>query len=297
MNKVIDDRVIKVHEYYQLKNKPGKRQLDRYYKKIYYQETKGSYQKSYTPDELKWIENNLKIIQTTLKSIVGKNLKGKTFLDIGSGEGWALHQFHKIGCNVLGIDLSSYGIIRFNRPMLKYFQQCNLDDFLRDAVKNKNIYDLINLTNVIEHVLEPEKLLTSIKKILNPGGVVIVTFPNDFSPLHLLLTSKKKIKEPFWIAEPDHISYFNKSSFDSVAKRLGYNPVFFLADFPIDLFLLNDHSNYALDKQKGKEAHNSRVNFINLISKLSVKNAAELLHKLGSIGLGRNLTAFLQRAE
>ncbi|OGU66357.1 MAG: hypothetical protein A2499_18995 [Stygiobacter sp. RIFOXYC12_FULL_38_8] len=287
-------KVKKNKEYYQLSPKPSERMLKDYYENIYFQQLKGSYEKTYSKNELLYFHNNNSIISTCLKRIFKEELKTKSLLDLGSGEGWTLKYFHKAGCKVFGVDFSSHGISKFNKPMLKYFVESEILEFIDKCITENKKFDIINLTNVIEHVLYPEQLLISIKKILSSDGVVIVTFPNDFSSLQDLLLKKKKISNAFWVVSPDHISYFNKSSFSKLSKRLGYAQQFYLADFPIDLYLLNDNSNYVSDKTKGKQAHLSRIEFINLICEHDLSNATDFLLSLGNIGFGRNLTAFLK---
>lgn len=283
-----------VKEYFQLSPKPLPSELESYYRSIYFQQSKGSYQKTYSQKEKTFITNSNQVIVACLQKIYNKSLKGKTFLDLGSGEGWALKAFLKAGCSVTGVDYSDFGINKFNKKLVKYFVSDEIMNFVKKAAASKIKYDFINLTNVIEHVFQPEKLLTLVKNILSVDGILIVTFPNDFSEFQSFLLKQKEINHEFWIAAPDHISYFNKNSFTGMAKRLGYNPVEFCADFPIDLFLLNNHSNYIQDRTKGKGAHLARVDFINLIYKMNSKNATDLLVSFGNLGIGRNLTAYLK---
>jgi len=284
----------KYKEYLQLKKIPSPKELENYYKNIYFQQTKGAYQKKYSSDEVKYIINNLGIISIAAERVLRMPFTNKLFLDLGAGEGWALKHFHSIGCKVTGVDISGFAVKKFNKAFLKCFIEADLKKFISKAIKEKSKFDIINLTNVIEHVFEPESLLLSIKKILNKDGLLLITFPNDFSPLHQLLLKSNKIRNPFWVVSPDHISYFNKKSFSKLSKRIGFQPVQFLADFPIDLFLLNDYSNYIIDKSKGKQAHFSRIDFINLICKLDKQASVDFLLKLGEIGIGRNLTAYLK---
>jgi len=281
-------------EYRQLSNVPSPIDLENYYKNIYYQKTKGSYQNKYSAKEIKYLLNCLELVSITANRVLQKPFTGKSFLDLGAGEGWALKHFRSLGCKVTGVDISAYAVKKFNKPLMKNFIEADLMKFINKSIEEKVKYDIINFTNVIEHVSQPEVLLLTIKKILNKDGLLIITFPNDFSPLHQLLLNSNKIHDPFWVVSPDHISYFNKNSFSKFSKRLGFNPVQFLADFPIDLFLLNDHSNYVIDRTRGKQAHFSRIDFINLICKIDKQTAVDFLLKLGETGLGRNLTAFLK---
>ena len=191
------------------------------------------------------------------------------------------------------MDFSSYGIKKFNDSIKEKFTKMDIYEFIDQEQDSHTSWDIIHLGNVIEHVLNPEDLLKKIKNILCQNGILICTFPNDFSILQKRLLELGKIDDEFWISTPDHISYFNKNSFATIAKSIGLLPQLFLADFPIDFFLLNDHSNYIRDNIKGKEAHLSRVEIINLLCKIDIKACTEFLISIGMLGVGRNLTCFL----
>lgn len=289
-----DKKVIKnKYGYYQLENKPSDEEINYYYSEKYFQQNKGLYRKSYNPKEKQYINIQLQFIEFGIREILSDDISKKTFLDLGAGEGWVLKYFNSLGCEVRGIDISSFGIENNNPDMLAHFEEGDIYAFVEKMIENKIKFDIINLTNVIEHVLKPEKLLLNLKKIVNYKGVIIITFPNDFSPLHKFLLRERKIKEKFWIAAPDHISYFNKRSFELLVNKIGYKVKFFIADFPIDIFLLNNYSNYIGSKLKGNQAHLSRIEFVNLIFEEDPYQSFELFKKMGELSVGRNLTAFL----
>lgn len=65
-----------------------------------------------------------------------------------------------------------------------------------------NHFDLIVSVEVIEHVGQPEQMLSEIKRVLKPGGVLIMTFPRQefpwtYDPINklLLTTSGRKISQ------------------------------------------------------------------------------------------------------
>ena len=72
------------------------------------------------------------------------------------------------------------------------------------------------------------------KPLLTDRGVLIVTFPNDFSDIQKLSVDLEKNNE-YWVASPDHISYFNKDSFQNLAESLGFKVVLLFAEFPIEI--------------------------------------------------------------
>jgi 2-polyprenyl-3-methyl-5-hydroxy-6-metoxy-1,4-benzoquinol methylase len=41
-------------------------------------------------------------------------------------------------------------------------------------------FDVILATEVLEHIIEYEKTIAELTRVLNKGGVLIVTFPNEF---------------------------------------------------------------------------------------------------------------------
>jgi len=291
------DKVKLINGYYQLKNKPSKDELTEYYKTKYYQESKGPYQQDYSDKELTYIHNTLRRIHRCCEYISPPPLAGKSFLDVGCGEGWALKYFQNIGCHVNGVDFSSYGIKKFNPELLAWFTEEDIFKFLDKEIRRSHKYDIINLMNIIEHVLDPENLLLSLKNILSPDGILIVVFPNDYSPFQEKLLDLGKTEENSWIAIPDHISYFNKESFSALAQSLDFSIELILADFPIDIFLINDFSNYVKDPAKGKQAHLSRIEIMNFLSELNLDLAVDVFLNFGKMGFGRALTAFMKVQE
>lgn len=279
--------------YYQLADKLSDKEIKEYYENKYFQEAKGGYDIQYSDAEIKYIKNKQMYLQLCLEKM-GISIKGKKFLDLGCGEGWTLSYFKSLDCEVKGVDFSSYAIKKFNIDVYENFIQSDIYEFLDREIKMSNKYDIINLTHVIEHVAEPEELLLNLKTIVLDGGVIIVTFPNDFSELQKQLLDLEKINEKFWITFPDHISYFTKQSFIKMIDSLDLHAELILADFPIDILLLNDHSNYIKDKSKGKQAHYTRVQTMNLLVDLSPKISLEAFLNFGQMGFGRNLAVFIK---
>ncbi len=81
-------------------------------------------------------------------------------------------------------------------------------------------FDLIVLNQVIEHVPDPEASLRKIKQRLNPGGRVVLSFPNAAS-WQRKLTGKRWIN---WHV-PYHQHHFNRHSFKRLAERAGFEAV------------------------------------------------------------------------
>lgn len=279
--------------YYEIANKPSQNDLQSFYSEKYYQDGgKGavSYEKLYDDEELKYI--NLKIGQRF--SIAQKLLKvsnGK-FLDVGCGKGFSLKHYFDLGWEVKGIDFSKTAIMQHNPDMVDKVEFGDVYFIISSLIKKNKKYDIITLDNVLEHVLEPIDFLENLKKIISNDGILILVVPNDASLIQEYCFNRNLINERFWICPPDHLSYFNYDSLIALGEHTGYDCKNIIADFPIDYFLLNPHSNYVLNKSVGKDAHRARIRAELLLSEKNNDDVLSYYHSLAKVGLGRDLTAF-----
>ena len=281
--------------YYELINKPTPEELSDYYAGKYFQESKGAYQKEYSDSEIRFIKNKI----TRKWIIVNNNISPdhqKKFLDVGCGEGWALSYFHSQGWEVKGLDFSKYGCESINPDMAQFVEAGNVYDNIAKLTDSSEKYDVILLDNVLEHVLEPEELIKYLPKNLNDNGILCIEVPNDFSVLQQYLYNQHKIDKAFWVAIPDHISYFNANGLKNLMNANRWELFHLNTDYPLDLNLINPDTNYVMDKAKGKNVHLARVEIENLLDDINSELAIKLLSVYAEMGLGRNITGYFKRA-
>jgi len=278
----------------EFKKKPGSNELKEYYTANYFQMEKGAYQKSYSEEELDFFNNKTEQKYSRIISILNSNNTNKSILDIGCGEGFAIEFFRKKGWDICGIDFSDFGLKKNNPNCLDKLIVGDLFEETKNIIKKNIKYDVIILQNLLEHVLEPEKLIVELKSLLLPNSLIVVTVPNDFNPIQKIALERKKIENEFWVVYPDHLSYFNKSSLKKIFEENGFKTCALISDFPIDIFLLNDNSNYITDKSRGKEAHKARIMFENMIHKTSVEKTNVLYEMLAEFDIGRDITGFFK---
>ncbi len=270
---------------------PSDEELHDYYANKYYQEGEGSYSVSYTDEEIAYFRLKAFLVYRKASQLIDIE-KGRRFIDIGCGEGWVMDEFKRKGYSVVGLDFSTHGIKEFNPHLLEFTEQGNIYDLLKIKIRSKVKCDILMLANVIEHVTDPVKLLNEIKEIMFPNAILIITAPNDFSPLHELLFEEQKISKMFWLHYPDHLSYFNKESMNKLLLDLGFKIHTIVADNPVDLNLLNENSNYIEDTSKGKNIHLFRVKTDNFLGSLDTDKLLKIYEILGSMGVGRDLNYY-----
>lgn len=268
---------------------PSVEELKQFYAEKYYQNATGSYEVSYESDELSWFKNKALVAETILR----KHGEQSTLLDIGCGEGFLLSHFFSRNWHVLGWDFSKFGIEKFNPHLLPHFQQGDIYELIKNSKESGQRFSAINLSNVLEHVIDPIFLLQEVRGLLAPGGLLRVTVPQDFSEFQQLMMEKKLTTET-WFVPPDHLNYFNLTSFLEIIKYCDYECIEMLADFSIEQFIANSNSNYAKDKSVGKGAHQARITIENFLINADLDAYIGFASNAAKLGFGRNLTAYLR---
>ncbi len=277
--------------FYSVIDKPSIKELEEYYNKKYYQNARGSYELSYSNEEISYFLNKINEKVHVISKF--KEIKKEiSVIDIGCGEGWVLRYFNQLGIKATGLDYSSFGVEKFNSDYLDLVLVGDVYKNIENLLIENKRFDIVWLDNVLEHVLDPLDLLWKCKRIMKNGGILMVEVPNDFSVLQNYLLENGHIDNEYWVAYPDHLSYFNKEGLLALANEAKLKPVFVMGDFPIDINLLNQNTNYNRDKTKGKSCYQSRLRFENLAHSISVEGAVNLYKALMDLGFGRSLTAF-----
>ncbi len=112
------------------------------------------------------------------------DVRGKTVVDIGAGDGALSSQIVKRGANVTVIDNQQAGLDLAE----KMLQQRGLTArFIKgDAGATTlpdNFADAVMCSELIEHLDRPESLVAEAFRILKPGGVFVVTTPHKLGEI------------------------------------------------------------------------------------------------------------------
>jgi len=278
--------------YFEVLPKPSVEELEAHYSQKYYQQSLGSYERSYSADELRYFEVESDLCLATIKKYM--SLK-ESLLDVGCGEGFFAKKLFDMGWSVKCVDFSSEGLSNHNPELLDFFDQGDLLTYLNNRSVKDSEYGLINLDNVLEHVVDPEQLLVSLRNVMGPNSIARIEVPNDFSRFQSLLLSLGCTEET-WVSPPEHMSYFNKNSLVNLLNGTGFEVVSLQADFPIEQFLLNDNSNYWKDRGLGKAAHLSRVICTNYMAEVNLERYIDYKEAAADLEFGRQLTAYIKLA-
>ncbi len=81
--------------------------------------------------------------------------------------------------------------------------------------------DVVTLWETLEHVPCPEDLLLQVYDVLPIGGLLVVSVPNDLSPLQLQACAKYDLPY-YWLISPVHLQYFTPKTIQLLVRRCGY---------------------------------------------------------------------------
>lgn len=274
-------------------DRPTPEALSDYYAQTYFQNEASGYRKSYAEEELEVIALRIAQRYGQARALLSHDRPG-SLLDVGCGEGFVLKFFEQIGWQVEGIDYSRAGVQQINPDYAHHVEQGDVFELLEARISAKKQHDLVWLGNVLEHVLDPVSLLQSLRRLVAPGGLLVVTVPNDGSAYQEALYSTGAIPDRFWIATPDHMSYFTADTLRRTAEETGWDCLAMQGDFPIDLFLAHEGSNYVADRAQGPVAHRARLMLERLIGQAGIEASNRFYAALADVGFGRNLTGFFR---
>jgi len=218
-------------------------------------------------------------------------------LDIGAGEGFFLKKLLDEGIEAVGLDFNDYAISKFNPSIA---QNLIKGDILKsiDSIINSGLkYEVVFVNHFLEHAARPELFLLRLKDILTNPGYLMISVPNDFSELQRELKIKGHFSKDYFIKYPDHLHYFNAGSLKNLLNEIGFRFLDGIADFPIEWFIANPHSNYARDESLGKGAHNARIFLETLINQKNKMLALKFWRSLFELGQGRSIAAIFEFKE
>jgi SAM-dependent methyltransferase len=100
-------------------------------------------------------------------------------LDVGCGTGFLLEQLAQRGFSGVGIDLSPESIAHARERLEELGAADRLDARLGSAYEPpEGEFDLITVTDVLEHLEDPRRCLQALRERLAPAGLLVVSTPN-----------------------------------------------------------------------------------------------------------------------
>lgn len=152
-------------------------------------------------------------VLSKVSALVGK--PALDILEIGAGFGYFVQYANSIGHHATGTEVTKeYAEMSsesLNGRIIHVEGGRYTEHFGRAS------FDLIYMEAVFEHMLHPEAILSQMRQLLRPGGVLFLAVPNMDS-----LSSRLQGKYWAWGAPPDHLYFYNRSNLSLLLEKHGF---------------------------------------------------------------------------
>lgn len=143
-------------------------------------------------------------------------MAGGRYLDIGCNLGDMVAAMGHLGMHAEGIEPNE-AAVRFAQEVANLNVRQGM---LHDAAYAEQSFDRLSMYHVLEHTPDPVDVLSECRRILKPGGEVVIAVPNYKSLLF-------GIVGPMWLGldPPRHLHQFSPTSLSRAAERAGLQVV------------------------------------------------------------------------
>ena len=208
---------------------PTTAQLERLYGKEYFTD-RPNYDR--TQQDLKFIEEGAKRDLNQLKpdkftDYVRAHYPGRAFryLEVGCGPGYTLKTLQALGWETHGLEISAHAADFARRELQLPVVTGNIEtteDF------HENQFDLAYMGDVLEHLLSPSATLAKFRRILEPGGLLVLALPSVLNlpsvrlgfAAYGLLGKERKMDIP-----PYHLFEFTPATISKMLVKQGFEVV------------------------------------------------------------------------
>lgn len=162
-------------------------------------------------------EGRISTFKESLKLVEKYAKKKGRILDIGAAAGFFLKVAKDNGWETYGVEPSKWSSEFANRNYKVNVKQ----GVLKEARFKDSFFDVVTMWDVLEHVPDPSSELKEVFRILKPGGMLIINYPDFGTPMARLAGSK------WWFLLSVHLFYFDRNSIEQILIKSGFvNPCF-----------------------------------------------------------------------
>ena len=147
----------------------------------------------------------------------------RCMLDVGCGAGeFGKRMQSKLNAEVWGVEYVPDVAEIARKSLFKVFAG---DAAVILPTLPEGYFDLITFNDVLEHMVDPESVLSSARRLLSPDGVVLVSLPNlrHWNEFRRLLWNGEFEYADKGILDRTHLRFFTAKSIPGFFRRAGYH--------------------------------------------------------------------------
>jgi SAM-dependent methyltransferase len=138
-------------------------------------------------------------------------VKGRRLLDVGCAAGYFLDAARTRGWNVAGLELSPYSVQLARRLALEVFEASIL------GPPPLAVFDAITMWDTIEHIARPDIAVENARRLLRPGGVLVISTGDRRSLVARALGRRWRLMN-----DATHKFFFDEPTLSSLLAKGGF---------------------------------------------------------------------------
>jgi SAM-dependent methyltransferase len=151
-----------------------------------------------------------------LESVIGRVAAGTRVCDVGCGLAQLLSALRdERGCDVVGVD--------FSADMAEYGRKKGIPivhGTLKQAAFEEGRFDVLTMTEYLEHEAHPSEVLRECRRVTKPGGHLLIEVP-------AIGTFGARLFGNYWsqLDVPRHLMFFTEDTLGRMLKESGFEPL------------------------------------------------------------------------
>lgn len=179
-------------------------------------------------------------VRTDVIQMIPQNSNNK-ILEIGAGAGDTLVFLKKnsIASYIVGVELVEIQNSNQKSPLIDKFIIGNIEEL--DLELEKNFFDVIICADVLEHTVDPWKIIKHLTPLLKKGGHIIVSLPNirDFVTMFKIFILKDFKYDPkSGVLDITHLRFFCKKNILNLVSTDELKPISCKSSFKLKRYSL-----------------------------------------------------------
>jgi 2-polyprenyl-3-methyl-5-hydroxy-6-metoxy-1,4-benzoquinol methylase len=143
---------------------------------------------------------------------------GDRALDLGCGDGTFTAQLARTGADAIGVDVAQAAVRRAAARWRSL--QFRLIEIEGPLPFEAGSFDVVWCSEVIEHIADTARWLSEVRRVLAPGGRLLLTTPNH-GRMRLALGGIERFSEPLG----DHLHLYSRRSLEGLLAEFGFAAV------------------------------------------------------------------------
>lgn len=157
--------------------------------------------------------------QTQLIQLTGHD---KKVLEVGPAAGYVSEVLQGRGCTVTGIELDG-DAAKLAERFCERMIVGNVEELDFQQTFGDERFDVAMFGDVLEHLVDPQRVLERVRAILKPGGFVVASVPNiAHASIRLALIRGEFRYTPLGLLDKTHLRFYTRDTLGDLFRDAGY---------------------------------------------------------------------------